>query len=120
MTLPRHIAVIMDGNGRWANKQGLPRIAGHKVGVESVRAAIKLCSEKKIEVLTLFAFSTENWERPQEEVGYLLGQLFAKSLENEIGELHKNGVQFRVIGETEKLENKLQQKIHEAEELTAG
>lgn len=120
MNLPRHIAIIMDGNGRWANKRGLPRIAGHKVGVESVRAAIKFCSQKKIEVLTLFAFSTENWERPQEEVSYLFGQIFAKSLENEIGELHKSGVQFRVIGEIEKLDAKLQQKIRAAEELTAN
>ena len=120
MTLPRHIAIIMDGNGRWANKQGLPRIAGHKAGVESVRAAIKFCSEKKIEVLTLFAFSTENWERPKEEVGYLIGQLFAKALESEISELHKNIVQFRVIGELEKFDKNLQQKICEVEKLTAN
>lgn len=120
MILPRHIAIIMDGNGRWANKRGLPRVAGHKVGVESVRAAIKFCSEKKIEVLTLFAFSTENWERPKEEVGFLIGQLFVQALENEIVELHKNGVQFRVIGELKKLDKKLQQKINEAEKLTAN
>ncbi len=120
MTLPRHIAIIMDGNGRWANKQGLPRIAGHKVGVESVRAAIKFCLAKKIEVLTLFAFSTENWERPKEEVGFLIGHLFTEVLGKEISELHKNGVQFRVIGEIEKLDKKLQQSIHEAEKLTAN
>jgi undecaprenyl diphosphate synthase len=120
MTLPRHIAIIMDGNGRWANKRGLPRVAGHKVGVESIRTAIEFCSAKKIEVLTLFAFSTENWERPKEEVGYLLGQLLVQALESEINGLHKNGVQFRVIGERERLDKKLQQKIIEAERLTAN
>ena len=117
--LPRHIVIIMDGNGRWASKRGLPRIAGHKVGLESVHTVIKACTEKKIEVLTLFAFSTENWERPKDEVGYLIGQLFVKALEEEIGELHKNGVQLRVIGEIWRLDKKLQQKISDAENLTA-
>lgn len=120
MKIPRHIAIVMDGNGRWAKKRGLPRIAGHKVGVDSVREIVKACVEKKIEVLTLFAFSTENWQRPQEEVGYLMEQLFVLALEDEIKELHKSNVQFRIIGETKRLTEKLQQKIRAAEKLTAS
>ena len=120
MKLPQHIAIIMDGNGRWANKRGLPRVAGHKVGAESVRAITRACVEKKITTLTLFAFSTENWERPKEEVNYLMEQLFLKMLESEIDELHKNGVRFRVIGEVARLNNGLQQKIYEAEQLTVS
>jgi undecaprenyl diphosphate synthase len=120
MKLPRHIAIVMDGNGRWAKKRGLLRVAGHKVGVESIRVVIKACAEKKIDVLTLFAFSTENWERPKDEVSYLMEQLFVKSLASEINGLHKNNIQFRVIGETERLTGKLQQKIHDAEKLTAN
>lgn len=119
MPLPHHIAIIMDGNGRWAKKQGLPRIAGHKVGAESVRAVVKVCTEKKIEVLTLFAFSTENWERPKNEVNYLMEQLFVKSLESETKAIHKNNIQFRVIGDIKSLPKKLQQKIYTAEQLTA-
>lgn len=110
MPLPHHVAIIMDGNGRWAKKRGLPRIAGHKVGVESVHTIIKACVEKKIAVLTLFAFSIENWERPKAEVGYLIGQLFVKSLEKETKNLHKNNIQFRVIGDIKSLPKKLQQK----------
>src|SRR3990170_4571909 len=120
MKMPYHVAIIMDGNGRWANKRGLPRIAGHKIGLESVRAVIKGCSEKKIEVLTLFAFSTENWERPKDEVGYLTGQLLVKALEEEMDELHKSGVQLRVIGEIWRLDNKLQQEIADSENVSAA
>ena len=118
--LPQHIAIIMDGNGRWASKRGLPRIAGHKVGAESVRTVIKSCLENEIPILTLFAFSTENWERPKEEVNYLMGHLFIKALEDEIDGLHKNGIQLKVIGDIERLENNLQQKILAAEKLTAN
>lgn len=118
--LPKHIAIVMDGNGRWAKKRGLPRIAGHKVGVESVRVIVKVCAEKKIDVLTLFAFSTENWKRPQDEVGYLMKQLFVTALGSEVKELHKSNVQFRVVGETCRLTKKLQQKIYMAEKLTAN
>jgi undecaprenyl diphosphate synthase len=117
---PRHIAIIMDGNGRWASNRGLPRIVGHKIGVESVRAVVGFCYEKKIAALTLFAFSTENWERPKKEVSFLTGQLFIQALENEISELHKNSVQFRVIGDTKRLDKKLQQKIDNAEKLTTN
>ena len=120
MKLPKHIAIVMDGNGRWAKKRGLPRIAGHKTGVESVRVIVKACVEKKIDVLTLFAFSTENWQRPQDEVSYLMKQLFVTALESEIEELHKSNVQFRVIGETKCLAKKLQQKIYASEKLTAN
>lgn len=118
--MPRHIAIIMDGNGRWARKRGLPRVAGHKAGLESVRAVIRGCLERKIKVLTLFAFSTENWERSQEEVSYLVGQLFVKALAEEVSELHKKDIRLMVIGELEKFGKKLQQKIREAEELTVN
>lgn len=120
MTLPRHIAIIMDGNGRWASARGLPRVAGHKVGADAVRNITKICAEKKIEVLTLFAFSTENWQRSPEEVSFLMEQLFVRSLDSEVVNLHKNNIQFRVIGDTERLNNKLQQKILDAQELTAS
>lgn len=120
MILPRHVAIVMDGNGRWASARGLPRIAGHKVGADVVRNITKICAEKKIEVLTLFAFSTENWQRSPEEVGFLMEQLFVRSLDNEVANLHKNNIQFRVIGDTERLSDKLQQKILDAKKLTAN
>ena len=120
MTLPRHIAIIMDGNGRWASGRGLPRVAGHKVGADAVRNITKMCAEKKIEVLTLFAFSTENWQRSPEEVSFLMEQLFVRSLDSEVVNLHKNNIQFRVIGDMERLNNKLQQKILDAQKLTAA
>jgi undecaprenyl diphosphate synthase len=118
MPLPHHVAIIMDGNGRWAERQGLRRVSGHKVGAESVRAVIKACVEKKIDVLTLFAFSTENWDRPKAEVNYLMKQLFVKALESEIKNIHKNNIQFRVIGDIKSLPKKLQQEIYNAEKLT--
>lgn len=120
MILPRHIAIIMDGNGRWANARGLPRVAGHKVGAQVVRNITKVCAEKKISALTLFAFSTENWQRSAEEVGFLLEQLFVRMLDSEVANLHQNNIQFRVIGDTLRLNQKLQQKIREAQELTAN
>lgn len=120
MKLPRHIAIIMDGNGRWATSRGLPRVAGHKAGVESVRTAIKVCAEKKIEALTLFAFSTENWNRPKDEVGFLMGHLISGVLNEEIKVLYKNGIRLKVIGEIERLEASLQKKILEATELTSS
>ena len=120
MQLPRHIAIIMDGNGRWANERGLPRIAGHKAGVESVRETIEFCLKQKIEVLSLFAFSTENWQRSKKEVGYLIGNLFANSLATEIDKLHEKGVRFRVIGDIKRLDKKLQQQISDAEKITSN
>jgi undecaprenyl diphosphate synthase len=114
---PRHVAIVMDGNGRWAQQRHLPRIAGHKAGAESVREVVKMCIEKHIEVLTLFAFSSENWSRPASEVNYLM-QLFISSLHREAKKLHKQQIQLRVIGDRSRLELKLQQQIAQVENLT--
>src|SRR5690349_1004098 len=96
--IPRHVAIIMDGNGRWAKKRFLPRVAGHRRGVEAVREVVKACAEGGIEYLTLFAFSSENWRRPPEEVSFLM-QLFLRSLEQEVGKLDSNGIRFKVAGD---------------------
>jgi len=117
--IPRHIAVIMDGNGRWAKQRYLPRVAGHRRGVEAVRSAVRACAERGVEYLTLFAFSSENWRRPAEEVSFLM-QLFVMALEQEVGKLHENGVRFKVIGDLSRFEPKLRQLVEEAETLTAG
>lgn len=117
--LPKHIAIIMDGNGRWAKQRLLPRIAGHKAGVESVREIVKKCIEKKIEVLSLFAFSSENWQRPAQEVNYLMS-LFFTALEHEAKKLHKQNVQLRIVGDRERFETKLREQIQKAEQLTAN
>jgi len=116
--LPRHIAIIMDGNGRWAKKRFLPRFAGHQAGLETVRRLVKYCAQENIEVLTLFAFSSENWRRPQEEVSLLM-QLFITALQREVQKLHKNNVKLRVIGAREAFPNQLQEYIAQAEQLTA-
>ena len=117
--LPRHIAIIMDGNGRWARKRLLPRYAGHKVGIEAVRRVIRLCGEHHIEALTLFAFSSENWRRPQQEVSFLM-DLFVTALQQEVNNLHHNQVRLRVIGAREAFPQKLQNLIAQAEILTAN
>jgi undecaprenyl diphosphate synthase len=117
--VPRHIAIIMDGNGRWAKQRFLPRVAGHKRGAESVRATVRACGERGVEYLTLFAFSSENWRRPPEEVSFLM-QLFAGALEQEVGKLHENGVRFKVIGDLAPFDPKLGRLIREAEALTAA
>lgn len=117
--LPRHIAIVMDGNGRWAKQRSLPRIAGHKVGIDSVRAIIQACSDLGIEVLTLFAFSTENWKRPKLEVAFLM-RLFVTVLGREIKKLHANNAQVRFIGDRAALSRSLQKSIQHAEELTAN
>jgi undecaprenyl diphosphate synthase len=116
--LPRHIAIIMDGNGRWAKKRFLPRFAGHQAGLETVRRVVKYCAQEQIEVLTLFAFSSENWRRPQEEVSLLM-QLFMTALQREVQKLHKNNVKLRVIGAREAFPTQLQEYILKAEALTA-
>jgi undecaprenyl diphosphate synthase len=116
--LPRHIAVIMDGNGRWAKLRHLPRIAGHKAGVDAVRATVKWCAEKKIEALTLFAFSSENWRRPEQEVSYLM-ELFILALKSEAKKLHKQNIQLRIIGDRSRFAPKLQEQMKIAENLTA-
>jgi undecaprenyl diphosphate synthase len=116
--LPRHIAVIMDGNGRWAQRRGLPRYAGHPVGVEAVRRTVEACVERGISVLTLFAFSCENWRRPEKEVSLIM-DLFIRSLKNEARRLHRNGVKLTVIGDRSAFSAKLQKRIAEVEALTA-
>lgn len=115
--VPKHIAIIMDGNGRWAKKRFLPRVAGHKRGVDTVRETIKNCAELGVEFLTLFAFSSENWRRPADEVSLLM-QLFRMSLEQEISKLHSNNIRFRAIGDLTPFDAKLTALIREAERLT--
>jgi len=117
--IPRHIAVIMDGNGRWAKQRYLPRVAGHRRGVKSVRNTVRACAERGVEYLTLFAFSSENWRRPAEEVSFLM-QLFVAALEQEVDKLHENGVRFKVIGDLGRFEPKLVRLVREAEALTAA
>ncbi len=117
--MPRHIAVIMDGNGRWAQQRSLPRIAGHKQAVESVRDVVKACREIGIQVLTLYAFSRENWNRPKWEVKALM-QLLSRYLNSEIDELDHNGIALRVIGEMEQLPEKLHSQLIKAVERTRG
>ena len=115
--MPSHVAVIMDGNGRWAKKRFLPRVAGHVKGVELVREMVRACLERGIQYLTLFAFSSENWRRPQEEVSLLM-QLFVKALEQEVEKLDRNGVRLRVVGDLARFEPRLQALIREAEATT--
>ncbi|MEX2481175.1 MAG: polyprenyl diphosphate synthase [Gammaproteobacteria bacterium] len=115
--LPRHVAVIMDGNGRWARSRQLPRIAGHRAGVENVRNIVRFSAEAGIEVLTLFAFSSENWRRPPTEVR-LLFELFLVVLEQEVERLHDNGVRLRVIGDRSPFSAKLRKAISAAEDRT--
>ena len=119
MSLPKHIAIIMDGNGRWAQSRGLPRTAGHRAGVKSVRATIEYCARRGIEALTLFAFSSENWQRPKEEVGLLM-TLFLEALDREVAELDSNNIRLRFIGELTLLADELQSRIRAAETRTAG
>ncbi len=116
--VPKHVAVIMDGNGRWAKKRFLPRVAGHVKGVELVREMVRACLERGIRYLTLFAFSSENWRRPAEEVSLLM-ELFVKALQQEVEKLDRNGVRLRVIGDLGRFDPKLQHLIREAEEKTA-
>ncbi len=116
--VPRHVAIIMDGNGRWAKRQHLPRIAGHRRGVEAVRATVAACAERGIAYLTLFAFSSENWRRPAEEVALLM-QLFTVALSSEVDKLHRNGVRLRVVGDLGRFEPKTRALIEQGERLTA-
>jgi undecaprenyl diphosphate synthase len=115
--LPRHIAIIMDGNGRWAKKRFLPRTAGHRAGVTAVRKVVEDCAQKGIEALTLFAFSSENWRRPPQEVSVLMG-LFLTTLERETDKLHENNVRLRVVGHRAAFAQDLQDRIAAAENLT--
>lgn len=115
--MPRHVAIIMDGNGRWAKRRLLPRVAGHRKGVEALRGVIRACAERGISHLTVFAFSSENWRRPQEEVTLLM-ELFMRALENEVAKLHENGIRFRVIGDLGGFSERIQGLIRDAEALT--
>jgi len=115
--VPRHVAIIMDGNGRWAKQRYLPRVAGHKRGVESVRETVKACGELGVEYLTLFAFSSENWRRPADEVSVLM-QLFIRALENEVAKLHENKIRFKVVGDLTAFDPRIQELIGSGEALT--
>jgi undecaprenyl diphosphate synthase len=115
--IPRHIAIIMDGNGRWARQRKLPRVAGHRRGVEAVRTVIRACMERGVTHLTLFAFSSENWRRPADEVSFLM-QLFMRALKNEVQRIHKNEIRFRAIGDLGRFDDKLVKLIRDAEALT--
>jgi undecaprenyl diphosphate synthase len=115
--VPRHIAIIMDGNGRWARKRHLPRFAGHKRGVDAVRNTVRTCVERGVEYLTLFAFSSENWRRPAEEVALLM-QLFRAALTNEVEKLHRNRIRLRLIGDISAFDPRIRKMIAHGEELT--
>nr|AQQ74521.1 hypothetical protein [uncultured bacterium] len=117
--MPEHIAIIMDGNGRWANRRHLPRIAGHRAGVEAVRGVVKACARKGVKVLTLFAFSSENWRRPETEVSLLMDLLLG-SLKREVESLHRNDIRLRFIGDRSAFHEVLTAAMDEAEALTAN
>jgi len=116
--VPQHIAIIMDGNGRWAKKRLRPRFMGHRAGVKAVENIVKHCIERKVAVLSLFAFSSENWRRPSKEVGLLM-ELFALSLKQQVNRLHSNNIRLRIIGDVSKFSPSLQKQISQAEKLTS-
>jgi undecaprenyl diphosphate synthase len=117
--LPRHIGIIMDGNGRWAHRRHLPRAAGHRAGVRAIRPVMEACHDAGTHILTLYAFSTENWSRPRHEVTALM-QLFGDTLDSEVSQMHAEGIQIRTIGDRSKLSARLQEKVRRAEELTSA
>jgi undecaprenyl diphosphate synthase len=117
--VPRHVAIIMDGNGRWATRRFLPRVAGHKKGVDAVRTIVEACVERGVEYLTLFAFSSENWRRPADEVSLLM-RLFMTALEREVVKLHANNIRLKVVGDLSRFDTNLQSLIENAERRTAG
>jgi undecaprenyl diphosphate synthase len=119
LPVPRHIAIIMDGNGRWATKRLLPRVAGHVKGLDAVRKVVEACVERGVEYLTLFAFSSENWRRPADEVSYLMG-LFVSALEREVAKMHANDIRLKVVGDLARFDTKLQDMIAAAERKTAN
>lgn len=118
-SVPRHIAIIMDGNGRWATKRFMPRFAGHAKGVEAVRGMVEACVNRGVEYLTLFAFSSENWRRPADEVSLLM-RLFVTALEREVSRMHANDIRLKVVGDLSRFDPKLQSMIASAERRTAG
>ena len=115
--IPKHVAIIMDGNGRWATKRLLPRVAGHSQGLSTVREIVKACGDAGVKYLTLFAFSSENWRRPAEEVGFLM-KLFLTALEKEIARLHRNNVQLRLIGDLTRFDPQIQERVAAAMKKT--
>ena len=115
--IPYHLGIIMDGNGRWARQRGLPRLAGHRAGTENIRRVLTGCVEFGIKVLTIYAFSTENWKRPEEEVKGLMS-IFARVIDRELNELHHEGVQLRHVGRMEGISDSLKAKVHQAIDLT--
>jgi undecaprenyl diphosphate synthase len=117
--IPRHVAIIMDGNNRWAKRRGLPGPAGHRAGVEAVRGVLRACREHGVEVLTLFAFSSENWGRPQPEVRALLA-LLSRYLRSEVRELHKDGIRLRFIGQRTRFSERLRKLMLQSEQMTAA
>ena len=117
--VPQHIAIIMDGNGRWAKQRHQPRFMGHRAGVKSVESIVKHCVERGVSVLSLFAFSSENWRRPGKEVSLLM-ELFALALKQQVKRLHKNNIRLHIIGDTSKFSESLQKQITQAEQLTAN
>lgn len=117
--VPRHVAIIMDGNGRWATKRYMPRVAGHAKGVEAVRTIVEACIERGVEYLTLFAFSSENWRRPADEVSLLM-RLFVTALEREVSRMHANGIRLKVVGDLGRFDAKLQDLIASAQRRTAN
>ena len=117
--VPRHIAIIMDGNGRWATRRLLPRTAGHLKGLDTVRDMVQACAERGVEFLTVFAFSSENWRRPADEVSFLM-KLFRTTLEREVSKLHANGIRLKVVGDISRFDVQLQEMIASAERMTAG
>lgn len=117
--MPQHVAIIMDGNGRWAKQQGKLRIFGHQNGVKAVRSAVNFAAKHQIKVLTLYAFSSENWSRPESEVSALM-TLFMKALNSEVKKLHKNNIRLNIIGNKSLFNDRLQQRIAESEALTAN
>ena len=117
--IPKHIAIIMDGNGRWATKRFMPRVAGHSKGVDAVRTIVEGCIEQGVKYLTLFAFSSENWRRPEEEVSILM-RLFMTALEREVNRMHANDICLKVVGDLARFPQALQEKIQQAQDKTAG
>jgi undecaprenyl diphosphate synthase len=117
--VPRHIAVIMDGNGRWAAARALPRPAGHRMGVKAVKQIVENCARRSVQVLTLFAFSSENWKRPKEEVSMLMSR-FLQALDDEVADLHQNGIRLTFAGNLQQLSPALRERMDAASALTAG
>lgn len=114
---PKHVAIIMDGNNRWAKQNNKGGISGHRAGVDAVRAVVKACAQEGVEVLTLFAFSSENWRRPEEEVGALM-KLFLLALQQEVKKLHKNDIRLKIVGDRSQFSQTLQEHMEKAERLT--